>query len=208
MLRAALLVEVRLVDSVGIPLERQRPVAQVRQQHLGDPDVVVDHLRLGKLHLRVEHLIQVDEPELPRADAHLAHVARAHPCFRFPFAFVPPLRAVRAAARGSAVRRRSPLSGASPLRAAARLLASASIRLTTLPRGSSSVGSATISWPSALRSRRASTCSRKVSLYFFGSNSAASDSTSCSAMWSSFSRGFASAPGTPSSSSTLTISSA
>src|SRR5207302_8209875 len=202
-----------MIDAVRIPLQRERPVAQVGEQDLGDAQVVIDHLRLGETGLRVEHLGEVRELQLLSADPHLARVARAHPCYRLPFAA--PLRrgarAVRAAAScGSRRWRRSPASASAPppLRAAARLFASASIRLTTLPRGSSSAGSATISWPSAFFSRSASTSSRQVSLYFAGSNSPASDSTSCSAMCSSLSRGFASDPGSPSSSLCSTTSSA
>ena len=47
----------------GIALQRERPVAQVREQHRRDARVVVDHLALGEPGLGVEHLVEVGELE-------------------------------------------------------------------------------------------------------------------------------------------------
>ena len=67
--RALLLVEELAVDAVRVALERQVPVAQVRQQHRRDPHVVLDHLALGEPGGRVEDLVEVRERE--RAPLHL-----------------------------------------------------------------------------------------------------------------------------------------
>ncbi len=61
--RGLLLVEELLVHAVRVALQRQRAVAQMRQQHRRDARVVVDHLALGEAHGGVEHLVQVREPE-------------------------------------------------------------------------------------------------------------------------------------------------
>ena len=61
--RTLLLVEVRLVDTVRVPLEGQRPITQVRKDAGSDPRVVVDHLALAEARLWVEDLVQVGELE-------------------------------------------------------------------------------------------------------------------------------------------------
>jgi hypothetical protein len=63
-----LLVEVRAVDALGVALEREGPVPQVRQEHRGDPGVVVDHLTLGEPGLGIQDLFQVGELEPPAVD--------------------------------------------------------------------------------------------------------------------------------------------
>ena len=57
--RALLLVEVRPLDPVRIALERQRPVAQVAEQHGRDARVVLDHVPLGESRLGIHQLVQV-----------------------------------------------------------------------------------------------------------------------------------------------------
>jgi len=47
------------VDAFRVALERHRPARDVRQQHGGDPLVVVEHLGLGEPVRRVQHLRQV-----------------------------------------------------------------------------------------------------------------------------------------------------
>jgi hypothetical protein len=62
--RTLLLVEVPALDTVGIALERQRAIAQMRQQDRRDARVVLDDLALGEPRLGVHHLVQVREGEL------------------------------------------------------------------------------------------------------------------------------------------------
>src|SRR5204863_9465415 len=194
--RAILLVEVLSLHSVGIPFERERPIAQVRQQGRRDAQVVVDHLRLGEAGPWVEDLGEIGELEPLSLDDDL--LRGGHPLFLF-FAAAAfrggCARALLAArcsvpARCRISPRSRPSSAAAacgffPPFAAARLFCSASMRLTTLPRGSSAGASATISSPSALRSSSASTCSRYCSLYLRTSTSAPRDSISCSAIFTS-----------------------
>src|SRR5262249_42783236 len=68
-LGTVLLVEHLAVNALGVPLERERPVAQVRQQRRRDTGVVVDHLALGEAGLRPVELVEVGEPERALADA-------------------------------------------------------------------------------------------------------------------------------------------
>jgi hypothetical protein len=56
---ALLLVEVAALDAVGVALERQRPVAQVRQHVRRDARVVVDHLPLGEADGGEHDLVEV-----------------------------------------------------------------------------------------------------------------------------------------------------
>src|SRR5207253_9005331 len=77
-LRAALLVEVRGVDPVGVALERERALAQVGEQRGRDPGVVVDHLALGEADLGIEDLVEVGELELVTLDLDRGR-RRAHP---------------------------------------------------------------------------------------------------------------------------------
>ena len=74
-LRAALLVEVLLRDAVGVALQRHRAAAEVRQDRVGDPRVVVDHLALGEANLGPEHLVEIRQLELVPVDVYLAALA-------------------------------------------------------------------------------------------------------------------------------------
>jgi len=62
-LRAILLVEVELGHALGIALERERPVFEVRQQHWRDAYEVVDDLSLGESDFRIQDLVEVAEFE-------------------------------------------------------------------------------------------------------------------------------------------------
>src|SRR5262249_4116932 len=153
-LGTVLLVEVRPLDAIRIPLERERPIAQMGQQRRCDAQVVVEHLPLGESRRRIEDLVEVAELDALACDDDLL---RGHPLFLLREACAALAAARR---RGSARCRTSPASRSSPRFAAARLFCRASMRSTTLPRGSSAGPSATISSPSALRSSSASSCFR------------------------------------------------
>src|SRR5207248_174503 len=132
---AALLVEVLLVDAVGVALERQRPLLQMRQQSTGDPRVVVDDPALGEPCLRIEDLVEVGELETLPFDLDLGV---GH------FFFL-----------GAGFSSFSSLASFT----AARLASRAAMRSTTWA-GSSVWGCSTISWPSAFFSMRSRTRSR------------------------------------------------
>ena len=76
--RAALLVEELVLHAVGIALQGERTVAQVRQQDRGDPRVVVDHLALREPRARVEDLVQIGERERLVADRDLEALGWGH----------------------------------------------------------------------------------------------------------------------------------
>ena len=61
--RAALLEEGACLDAVRIALQGQRPVAEVGEDRVGDPRVVVDHLALGEAALGPQHLVEVGQLE-------------------------------------------------------------------------------------------------------------------------------------------------
>ena len=67
-LRRVLLEEELLLDAVGIPLERERPVEEVRQDQVRDGVVVVEHVALGDAVVRVIQLVQVGELQRVAAD--------------------------------------------------------------------------------------------------------------------------------------------
>ncbi len=58
------------VDAFRVALERHRPARDVRQQHGGDPLVVVEHLGLGEPVRRVQHLRQVAQRQGVAVDLH------------------------------------------------------------------------------------------------------------------------------------------
>ncbi len=70
---ALLLIEVLPLHAVRIALERQRPVAQVPQQHRRDLRVVVDQLGLREAGVRVEHLLEVRQPQRAPVELDLLH---------------------------------------------------------------------------------------------------------------------------------------
>src|SRR6476646_142203 len=61
---AILFVKEFCIYSVWVPLHRERPVAQMRQKHRRDLNVVIDYLPLGEADLRIENLVQVRDREL------------------------------------------------------------------------------------------------------------------------------------------------
>jgi hypothetical protein len=63
-----LLEEGLAADALGIALQGQRPVGDVRQQHGRHPLVVVEHLGLGKPGFRVQDLTQVGQGQRPAVD--------------------------------------------------------------------------------------------------------------------------------------------
>src|SRR6266545_8337554 len=65
---AIFLIEKLTFHAIWIALHCERAVLQVRQKHRRDPDVVIDHLRLGETRLRVKHLVQVRYLKLPIVD--------------------------------------------------------------------------------------------------------------------------------------------
>jgi hypothetical protein len=73
-----LLVEVPALDAVGIALEGERAVAQVRQHRGRDAGVVVDHLTLGEPHRGIHHLVQVRQREPPALDVDIDARGRRH----------------------------------------------------------------------------------------------------------------------------------
>ena len=56
--------------AVRVAAQRHRAPGDVRQQHRGDPLVVVENLGLGEAVRRVEHLGQVGQRQLPALDDH------------------------------------------------------------------------------------------------------------------------------------------
>ena len=66
------------LDPVGVALERQRPVAQVRQHVRRDARVVVDHLALGEADCGIQDLVEVGERQAAAADVDVDAVARRH----------------------------------------------------------------------------------------------------------------------------------
>jgi hypothetical protein len=66
------------VDALGIALEGQRAVGDVRQQQRRHPLVVVEHLGLGEPGLRVQHFGQVGQGQRPPVDLHCDLGIRAH----------------------------------------------------------------------------------------------------------------------------------
>ena len=56
-----LLEERRLVDAVGPSLTGGGPARDTREHHLGDADVVVEHLGLGGTRRRIQHLVRVGQ---------------------------------------------------------------------------------------------------------------------------------------------------
>src|SRR5207247_382948 len=73
-----LLVEVRLAaDAVGVALERERPVAQVRDNRVADLGVVLGKVALRHAVAREENAVRVREPHAAPADLDLiAHARR------------------------------------------------------------------------------------------------------------------------------------
>src|SRR5205085_1127399 len=137
--RALLLVEVARFGAVGVALQREGPVAQVRQERGRDAGVVVDDRALGEP-VGIQHLVEVAELELAALDRD-RDVGHAVLSPFFP-AF-------------------SPFSPFSPLSLwmADRLASSAAMRSTTRV-GSSAVGAAAMVWPAAFCSMSSSTRSR------------------------------------------------
>ena len=85
-----LLEEVLARDAVGVAHERDRAVAQVRQEHVRDLPVVRDQAALGDLLVGEEDLVQIRELELAgRLHGLLLHEAlehgRAQPALARPF---------------------------------------------------------------------------------------------------------------------------
>ena len=65
-----LLVEVLAVDAVGIALEGQRAVVQVREHDRRDPGVVRDEVALGEPRLGVQDLVPVGDLQPPPLGQH------------------------------------------------------------------------------------------------------------------------------------------
>ena len=59
--RRVLLVEPLLPDATGEAVHGYRPVAEVREEERGDPEVVLDHVQLRKARFRVEHPVGVGD---------------------------------------------------------------------------------------------------------------------------------------------------
>ena len=185
--------------------QRQRPVAEVGEERVGDPRVVVDDLALGEAGLRVEDLVEVGELEPAAVDLDFAGL---RPCLAL-FASLLLRRLCSRALRldGFALRLRLRLalcrrrSSSSPL-TAARLSSSAAIRSGALVGFGSSARRATTSSPAALRSISVSSSSRYSSRYCSGRSRW---SATRSAAWPSRARACSastsgSSPSTPSSS--------
>src|SRR5205085_1321694 len=78
-----LFVEEFLIYSIWITLHRERSVAQMRQKHGRNSDVIVDHLPLGEVDLRIKNFVQVRDRECFSFDdelcffRHLTNVQRS-----------------------------------------------------------------------------------------------------------------------------------
>src|ERR1051325_8407923 len=64
MRRAVFFVKELRVHPVGISLHRQRPIAQMGQEHRRDANVIVDHLTFGESDFGIKHLVEVRDGEL------------------------------------------------------------------------------------------------------------------------------------------------
>ena len=73
-LRCVFLEERLAISAVGIATHRERPIAQVRDEHLGDRGVVVDQVALGDPEVGPEQLVEVGQFHLP-----LLHLRRTLP---------------------------------------------------------------------------------------------------------------------------------
>ena len=78
-----LLEERLLVDPVGIALQRERTVVQMRKQPLRNAAVVVDQVALRVAVARKEHLVEIRERELLLADGY-GRTLRGRHQFGFP----------------------------------------------------------------------------------------------------------------------------
>src|ERR1700751_821683 len=67
MSRTLFFVEEKPFDSFRIPFEADRPVFQVWEQHLGDSDVVIDHVALCETDGGIKNLVKVSHFYLPPA---------------------------------------------------------------------------------------------------------------------------------------------
>src|SRR5947207_2706304 len=181
--RAALLVEEARLDAVRIALQRQRALLKVREDDVGQPGVVVDHLTLREPGRGPQHLVEVGELEPAAVDFYLAALALLRD-LDLPWELLarePDFEPDPDLARERRFWPPSPSAPAprgSPL-TAARLSSSAAIRSGALVGFGSSDTASTTSSPRALRSITSSSSLRYSSRYFPGSNSLDSESINC-----------------------------
>ena len=63
MLGTALFVEEWPFAAIGIALECQRAIGQVREQHRRDAEVIIDHIPLGEVRLGIENFVEIGKCE-------------------------------------------------------------------------------------------------------------------------------------------------